>query len=91
MGFVIGVAVVAELATVVVVEEACRWKSNWVGLIDAKAVDLGKVLGMYFGIAAVAEDLERRGTHLEAVERKIGAAGGSNIAYSCDIAVYLWG
>ena len=45
---------------------------------------------MDFGIAAVTEDLARRGTPREAAERKIGPAGGNNIAYSCEIAVYLW-
>lgn len=68
-----------ELATVVVVVDACRRKSNWVGLIGVKTAGFGKTLGMYFGIAAVPEDLVRKGAHLEAAERKIGTAGGSNI------------
>ena len=85
----IGIAVAVELAAVVAVEEACRRKSNWAGLTGVKVVGLGKTLGMCFGIAVVTEGLVRRGAHLEAAERNIGAVGGSNIVYSCDIAAYF--
>lgn len=87
-GWVLFVIGIVELAAVVVVEEACRRKSNWVGLIGVKLPGLGKTLGICFGVAAVTEDLARRGTPLQAVERRIG---GSDIVYSCDIAVHLWG
>jgi len=86
MGFAIGVAVGAvEPAVVVVVDEACRRKSNWVGLVGVKTVGLGRTLGVHLGTADVTEDLARRGTPREAAERKIDATGGSNIVYSCDI------